>query len=102
MKGTSHRARIPSTLNWQFKITPTLSSYTLNVSSGKMITEIYVPIVNDFHTGTFTEILENDEIRIERRLFASQEYTELLLAHVKLIRLAPKGLTCDLLSNHLT
>ncbi|CAF4568307.1 unnamed protein product [Rotaria sp. Silwood2] len=56
-----------------------------------MITEIYVPIVNNFHIGTFTEILENDEIRIERRLFASQEYTELLVAHVKLIRLAPKG-----------
>ncbi|CAF3415662.1 unnamed protein product [Rotaria sp. Silwood1] len=32
--GTSHRARIPSTLNWQFLIHPSSSSFTLNVSSG--------------------------------------------------------------------
>ncbi len=41
--------------------------------------------------GIFSEILENEEVRIERRLFASQEYTELLLAHVVLIRKAPTG-----------
>ncbi len=41
--------------------------------------------------GTFTEKLETDEVRIERRLFASQEYTELLLAHVVLTRLGSKG-----------
>jgi hypothetical protein len=41
--------------------------------------------------GIFIETLENDEVRIERRLFASQEYTELLLAHVVLIRKAPTG-----------
>ncbi|CAF1060401.1 unnamed protein product [Adineta steineri] len=72
--GTSHRARIPSTLNWQFNIDPSSSTYTLNVSS-----------------GVFMETLENDEIRIERRLFASQEYTELLIAHVVLTRLQSKG-----------
>ncbi|CAF1270300.1 unnamed protein product [Adineta steineri] len=72
--GTSHRACIPSTLNWQFKINSSSSLYTLNVSS-----------------GIFSEILENDKVRIERRLFASQEYTELLLAHVVLIRKAPIG-----------
>ncbi|UJR32210.1 hypothetical protein I4U23_019675 [Adineta vaga] len=72
--GTSHRARIPSTLNWQFQIDPSSALYTLNVSS-----------------GTFTETLENDEIRIERCLFASQEYTELLLAHVVLTRLKSTG-----------
>ncbi|CAF4972350.1 unnamed protein product [Rotaria sp. Silwood1] len=63
--GTSHRAHIPSALNWEFKINSSSSLYTLNVSS-----------------GIFIEILENDEVRIERRFFASQEYTELLLAHV--------------------
>ncbi|CAM4963855.1 unnamed protein product [Rotaria socialis] len=72
--GTSHRARIPSTLNWKFKIKSRSSLYTLNVSS-----------------GIFIESLENDEVRIERRFFASQEYTELLVAHVLLIRKAPTG-----------
>ncbi|CAF1358035.1 unnamed protein product [Adineta ricciae] len=72
--GTSHRARIPSTLNWQFQIDLTSTLYTLNVSS-----------------GTFTETLENDDIRIERSLFASQEYTELLLTHVVLTRLESTG-----------
>jgi hypothetical protein len=61
-------------LNWQFKINSSSSLYTLNVSS-----------------GIFIETLENDEVRIERRHFASQEYTELLLAHVVLIRKAPTG-----------
>jgi hypothetical protein len=41
--------------------------------------------------GIFIETLENADVRIERRLFASQEYTELLLAHVTLTRLASKG-----------
>lgn len=41
--------------------------------------------------GTFTETLETNEIRIERCLFASQEYTELLLSHVVLTRLVSKG-----------
>ncbi len=41
--------------------------------------------------GTFTEILENDEVRIERCLFASQEYTELFIAHVILTRLRSRG-----------
>ncbi|CAF5207064.1 unnamed protein product, partial [Rotaria magnacalcarata] len=72
--GTSHRARIPSTLNWKFKIKSKSSLYTLNVSS-----------------GIFIETLENDEVRVERRFFASQEYTELLVAHVLLIRKAPTG-----------
>jgi hypothetical protein len=45
----------------------------------------------DAFTGIFIETLENDEVRIERRLFASQEYTELLIAHVQLTRLASKG-----------
>jgi hypothetical protein len=35
IKGSSHRARIPSTVNWQFKINSSSSLYTLNVSSGK-------------------------------------------------------------------
>ena len=35
--------------------------------------------------------MENDEVRIERCLFASQEYTELLIAHVVLTRLGSKG-----------
>ncbi len=43
------------------------------------------------YLGIFIETLENDEVRIERRLFASQEYTELLLAHVVLIRKGPTG-----------
>ncbi|CAF1665004.1 unnamed protein product [Rotaria magnacalcarata] len=72
--GTSHRARIPSTLNWQFKINLSSSAYTLNVSS-----------------GVFTETIENDEIRIERHLFASQEYTELLIAYVVITRLKSTG-----------
>ncbi|CAF4003319.1 unnamed protein product [Rotaria magnacalcarata] len=72
--GTSHRARIPSTLNWQFLFHPSTSSFSLNVSS-----------------GTFTEILENDEVRIEQRIFASQEYTELLISHVVITRLALNG-----------
>jgi hypothetical protein len=41
--------------------------------------------------GIFIETLENAEVRIERRLFASQEYSELLLAHVVLIRKTPTG-----------
>ncbi|CAF3413981.1 unnamed protein product [Rotaria socialis] len=72
--GTSHRARIPSTLNWQFLFHPSISIFSLNVSS-----------------GTFTEILENDEVRIEQRIFTSQEYTELLISHVVIIRLAFNG-----------
>ncbi len=88
IQGTSHRARIPSTVNWQFKMNSS-SLYTLNVSSGKNY------FLNHFHfiifLGIFIETLENDEVRIERRLFASQEYTELLLAHVVLIRKAPIG-----------
>jgi hypothetical protein len=47
----------------------TSSLYTLNVAS-----------------GIFIETLENDDVRVERRLFASQEYTELLIAHVVLTR----------------
>ncbi|CAF1362032.1 unnamed protein product [Rotaria magnacalcarata] len=35
--GTSHRARIPSTLNWQFLFHPSTSSFSLNVSSGRKI-----------------------------------------------------------------
>lgn len=38
-EGTSHRARIPSTLNWQFKVKPTSSLYTLDVSSGNWVLE---------------------------------------------------------------
>jgi hypothetical protein len=61
----------------------------LDVLSGKNY------FLNNFHfvlfVGIFIEILENDQVRIERRLFASQEYTELLLAHVVLIRKAPTG-----------
>ncbi|CAF3539667.1 unnamed protein product [Rotaria sp. Silwood1] len=73
--GTSHRARIPSTHNWQFKLESLSSSlYSLDVAS-----------------GIFTEKLENDQVRIERRIFASQEYTELLLAHVAITRLTSKG-----------
>ncbi|CAF1071481.1 unnamed protein product [Rotaria sordida] len=73
--GTSHRARIPSTHNWQFKL-ESLSSllYSLDVAF-----------------GVFTEKLENDQVRIERRIFASQEYIELLLAHVVITRLTSKG-----------
>jgi hypothetical protein len=41
--------------------------------------------------GIFIETLTTDEVRIERRLFASQEYTELLLAHVVLTRLKSNG-----------
>ncbi|CAF4575481.1 unnamed protein product [Rotaria socialis] len=77
--GTSHRARIPSTLNWQFKINLSSSAYTLNVSSGKILFRV------------FTETIENDEIRIERHLFASQEYTELLIAYVVITRLKSTG-----------
>ncbi|CAM4848843.1 unnamed protein product, partial [Rotaria magnacalcarata] len=39
----------------------------------------------------FIETLENDEIRIERQLFASQEYVELLIAYVVLTRLKSTG-----------
>jgi hypothetical protein len=46
--------------------------------------------------GTFTEILENDEVRIERCLFASQEYTELLITHVILTRLGSTGLILNI------
>ena len=52
-----------------------------------MISEIYLDII----IGIFIETLENDDVRIERRLFASQDYTELLIAHVILIREAPTG-----------
>ncbi|UJR10942.1 hypothetical protein I4U23_015127 [Adineta vaga] len=74
--GTSHRARIPSTLNWQFKIKPSTSSYSLDVKS-----------------GTFIEKLEDNQVRIERRIFASQEYTELLLNYIVITRLASHGQT---------
>jgi len=93
-KGTSHRARIPSTLNWQFKINPLSSLYTLNVSSGKTFVVFSHKIAFFYFVtflGTFIETLENDEVRIERRLFASQEYTELLLAHVVLTRSVSTG-----------
>ena len=89
MKGTSHRARIPSTVNWQFKINFTSSLYTLNVSSGENFVLDHLDFI--LFVGLFIETLENDEVRIERRLFASQEYTELLLVHVRLIRKAPLG-----------
>jgi hypothetical protein len=46
----------------------------------------------DIGSGAFIEKLQNDEILIERRIFASQEYTELLLAYVKITRLGVKGL----------
>lgn len=46
----------------------------------------------DFCLGVFIETLENEEIRIERYLFASQEYTELLIAYVVLTRLESHGL----------
>ncbi len=76
-------------MNWQFNINSSSSLYTLDVLSGKNY------FLNNFHfvlfVGIFIEILENDQVRIERRLFASQEYTELLLAHVVLIRKAPTG-----------
>ncbi|CAF2684788.1 unnamed protein product [Rotaria sp. Silwood2] len=88
--GTSHRARIPSTLNWQFNIKPSSSLYTLNVSSGKMFCKIVVFNLMIF-LGIFIETLENDEIRIERYLLASQEYTELLITYVTLTRLASTG-----------
>jgi hypothetical protein len=32
--GTSHRARIPSTLNWQFRMNSSSSLYSLDVASG--------------------------------------------------------------------
>jgi hypothetical protein len=96
IKGNSHRACIPSTLNWQFKINPLSSLYTLDVASGE--TFFFFPHKIDFFLnlvitflGIFIETLENNEVRIERRLFASQQYTELLLAHVVLTRLVPKG-----------
>ena len=78
--GTSHRARIPSTLNWRFQMGSSLksSSYSLDVSS-----------------GAFIERLENDQVRVERRIFASQEYNELLLAHVTITRLTARGLSID-------
>jgi len=41
--------------------------------------------------GIFIETLENEEVRVERRLFASQEYSELLLVHVVLTRKRPVG-----------
>jgi len=92
-KGASHRARIPSTLNWQFKIDATSSLYTLNVSSGKIFFSLNKILVFNLVTflGIFIETLTTDEVRIERRLFASQEYTELLLAHVVLTRLKSNG-----------
>jgi hypothetical protein len=90
IKGTSHRARIPSTLNWQFKIYLSSSLYTLNVSSGKNFFFLS-PFNYIIFVGIFIETHENDEVRIERRLFASQEYQELLLAHVVLTRKTPKG-----------
>jgi len=65
------------------------SLYTLNVSSGKNSFVIYFSFI--IFVGLFIERLENAEIRIERRLFASQEYTELLIAHVLLIRKSPIG-----------
>jgi len=91
--GTSHRARIPSTLNWQFKIDATSSLYTLNVSSGKIFFSLNKTLVFNLVTflGIFIETLTTDEVHIERRLFASQEYTELLLAHVVLTRLKSNG-----------
>ncbi len=92
---TSHRACIPSTLNWQFKINSSASLYTLNVSSGKnfLLSHFNFIII----LGIFIETLENDEVRIERRLFASQEYTELLLVHVVLTRKSPKGSVFNIL-----
>jgi hypothetical protein len=65
------------------------SLYTLNVSSGKNCFVIYFSLI--IFVGIFIERLENAEVRIERRLFASQEYTELLIAHVVLIRKSPIG-----------
>ncbi len=60
-----------------------------------MFHQVKTFLLNHFNfiifVGIFIETLENDEVRIERRLFASQEYTELLLAHVVLIRKAPTG-----------
>jgi len=81
MKGTSHRARIPSTINWQFKINTTSSLYTLNVSSGRSLF-FFDNFKFVLFVGQFIETLENEEVRVERRLFASQEYSELLLVHV--------------------
>jgi hypothetical protein len=97
IKGTSHRAAIPSTFNWQFKIQPSSSLYTLNASSGQMFVMKVVVFNLVKFLGTFIETLENNEVRIERRLFASQEYTELLVAHVVLKRLKSTGqiLTID-------
>ncbi|CAF1604892.1 unnamed protein product [Adineta ricciae] len=72
--GTSHRARIPSTLNWQFRINSSSSLYSLDVAS-----------------GAFTEELEDNQVRVERRIFASQEYTELLITYVIVTRLGSTG-----------
>ncbi|CAF1126931.1 unnamed protein product [Adineta steineri] len=74
--GTSHRARIPSTHNWQFNTKRVSASYSLDVE-----------------TGTFTERFDDDIVRIERRIFASQEYTELLLTHVTITRLTSEKQT---------
>lgn len=41
--------------------------------------------------GIFIETLENLDVHIERRIFASQEYTELLLSHVVLTRKGSLG-----------
>ncbi len=84
IKGTNHRAHIPSTINWQFKIKSTSSLYTSNVSSGKK--NFFIDLNWILLLGIFIETLENGEVRIERHLFVSQEYTELLFAHVVLIR----------------
>ncbi len=60
-----------------------------------MFHQVKIVLLFIFHcvifVGLFIERLENAEIRIERRLFASQEYTELLIAYVLLIRKSPIG-----------
>jgi protein-glucosylgalactosylhydroxylysine glucosidase len=73
---TSHRARIPSTIDWRFQLGDTLRSQSYAI---------------DFNSGAFIEKLETNDVRIERRIFASQEYDELLLVHVELTRLGSKG-----------
>ena len=42
--------------------------------------------------GAFTEKLEDNQVRVERRIFASQEYTELLITYVIVTRLGSTGL----------
>ncbi|CAF0972643.1 unnamed protein product [Rotaria sp. Silwood1] len=76
--GTSHRARIPSTLNWQFLIHPSSSSFTLNVSSASnerhpdQVWSTHASLWNDIWANGRIEVNGDDEL--QRQINAAYYY----------------------------